>query len=78
MPDRAARPSNAGDDESGRSTSVPAPHVLLKCENFQRSGAFKARGAFNAVLQVPEAEASRRCRSALVGQPRRRPRARGP
>jgi threonine dehydratase len=34
-------------------------HVLLKCENFQRSGAFKARGAFNAVLQVPETEASR-------------------
>ena len=32
-------------------------HVLLKCENFQRSGAFKARGAFNAVLQVPEADA---------------------
>src|SRR5262245_17025839 len=34
-------------------------HVFLKCENFQRSGAFKARGAFNAVLQVPETEASR-------------------
>jgi threonine dehydratase len=34
-------------------------HLHLKCENFQRSGAFKARGAFNAVLQVPEAEASR-------------------
>jgi threonine dehydratase len=34
-------------------------HVFLKCENFQRSGAFKARGAFNAVLQVPAGEASR-------------------
>ena len=26
--------------------------VLLKCETFQRSGAFKARGALNAVLQL--------------------------
>jgi len=33
--------------------------VLLKCENFQRSGAFKARGAFNAVLQVPASAASK-------------------
>jgi threonine dehydratase len=34
-------------------------HVLLKCENLQRSGAFKARGAFNAVLQVSKTDASR-------------------
>src|SRR5579862_919499 len=27
----------------------------FKCENFQKIGAFKARGAFNAVLQVAEA-----------------------
>jgi threonine dehydratase len=33
-------------------------HVFLKCETFQRSGAFKARGAFNAVLQLSEAERS--------------------
>jgi threonine dehydratase len=33
--------------------------VFLKCETFQRSGAFKARGALNAVLQLSEAEASR-------------------
>lgn len=26
--------------------------VLLKCENFQRTGAFKARGAFNALLRL--------------------------
>jgi threonine dehydratase len=30
--------------------------VLLKCENFQRVGAFKFRGAMNAVLQLSEAE----------------------
>jgi hypothetical protein len=28
--------------------------VFLKCENLQRSGAFKARGAFNALLQLSE------------------------
>jgi threonine dehydratase len=28
--------------------------LLFKCENFQRSGSFKARGAFNAVLSLPE------------------------
>ena len=30
--------------------------VFLKCENFQRVGAFKFRGAMNAVLQLDEAE----------------------
>lgn len=30
--------------------------VFLKCENFQRVGAFKFRGAMNAVLQLSEAE----------------------
>lgn len=28
-------------------------HVHLKCENFQRSGAFKFRGAYNAVSLLP-------------------------
>jgi threonine dehydratase len=30
--------------------------VFLKCENFQRSGAFKFRGAMNSVLQLTDAE----------------------
>jgi threonine dehydratase len=30
--------------------------VFLKCENFQRVGAFKFRGAMNAVLQLSDAE----------------------
>jgi threonine dehydratase len=34
-------------------------HVFLKCENFQKVGAFKARGACNAVFSLPE-EAARR------------------
>ena len=33
--------------------------VFLKCENFQKVGAFKFRGAMNAVLQLSDAE--RRC-----------------
>jgi threo-3-hydroxy-L-aspartate ammonia-lyase len=33
--------------------------VFLKCENFQRAGAFKFRGALNAVLALPERERRR-------------------
>jgi threonine dehydratase len=44
--------SKALDARSGAS-------IFLKCENFQRVGAFKFRGAMNAVLQLSEDE--RRC-----------------
>ena len=37
----------------------PAPHVYFKCENFQRMGAFKFRGAFNALVQFSEAQRQR-------------------
>jgi threo-3-hydroxy-L-aspartate ammonia-lyase len=33
--------------------------VVLKCENFQRSGTFKFRGAYNAVSSMPNAESQR-------------------
>ena len=33
--------------------------VYLKCENFQRVGAFKFRGAYNAICQLSPAEKSR-------------------
>ena len=33
--------------------------VFFKCENLQVSGAFKARGAFSAVLKLPAAQAAR-------------------
>ena len=33
--------------------------LFFKCENFQKVGAFKFRGAFNAVSQLGDAEASR-------------------
>ena len=33
--------------------------VRLKCENFQQTGSFKARGALNFVLQLPEADLKR-------------------
>lgn len=33
--------------------------LYFKCENFQRIGAFKARGAHNAILSLTEAEAGR-------------------
>jgi threonine dehydratase len=34
-------------------------HVFLKCENLQRMGAFKFRGAFNAVSRLTEQERAR-------------------
>jgi threonine dehydratase len=34
--------------------------VFLKCENFQRGGAFKFRGAYNAISQLSEEERERR------------------
>lgn len=33
-------------------------NIFLKCENYQRMGAFKFRGAFNAMSQLSEAEKS--------------------
>ncbi len=33
--------------------------ILLKCENFQRTGAFKIRGAYNAISQLSAEEKSR-------------------
>jgi threonine dehydratase len=32
--------------------------LAFKCENFQRAGSFKARGAFNAVFSLTETEAA--------------------
>ncbi len=44
--------SAAFDDASGC-------RVFFKCENLQRAGSFKIRGAMNALLQVPERERER-------------------
>jgi threo-3-hydroxy-L-aspartate ammonia-lyase len=33
--------------------------VFLKCENLQRMGAFKFRGAYNAIAQIPEGDRAR-------------------
>jgi threonine dehydratase len=34
-------------------------NIYFKCENLQKVGAFKARGAMNAALQIPEAQRSK-------------------
>jgi threonine dehydratase len=39
--------------------SMAGAHVFFKCENFQRVGAFKFRGAFNAVASLDDAAAAR-------------------
>ena len=50
--------------------------VFVKAEHLQRTGAFKYRGATNAVQSLDVRRSGARCRRALVGQPRRRARAR--
>jgi threonine dehydratase len=39
--------------------AMTGARLFFKCENFQLVGAFKARGAANAVLSLPEGEAAR-------------------
>jgi threo-3-hydroxy-L-aspartate ammonia-lyase len=38
---------------------LQARRVFVKCENFQRAGAFKFRGAYNAISRLPEPERRR-------------------
>ena len=40
-------------------SEIVGAELLFKCENLQRCGAFKARGALNAVLSLADAEACR-------------------
>jgi len=42
---------------SRRLNAITGAELHFKCENFQRAGAFKARGAFNAVMSLSDAQA---------------------
>ena len=44
---------------SGQLDDRLAASVFLKCESFQRVGAFKLRGAYNAISRIPEADRAR-------------------
>src|SRR5258707_9162465 len=44
---------------SSRLDEVSGAHLFFKCENFQKDGAFKARGATNAVFSLDDATARR-------------------
>ncbi|HLI67864.1 MAG TPA: pyridoxal-phosphate dependent enzyme [Caulobacteraceae bacterium] len=43
---------------SRRVDAIAGASLVFKCENFQRGGAFKARGAFNAVMSLSDDEAA--------------------
>ena len=63
--------------------ALAGAEVHLKCENFQRVGAFKFRGAYNAVSRLSPEQLARGHRRVLLRQPRPgrrpgRPRARQP
>ena len=44
---------------SGTLDKIAGASLFFKCENFQRMGAFKMRGAMNAVMQLSEEEKSK-------------------
>jgi threonine dehydratase len=44
---------------STRLDALSGAKLYFKCENFQKTGSFKARGAANAILSLSDAEASR-------------------
>jgi threonine dehydratase len=44
---------------SSRLDELAGARLFFKCENFQKTGSFKARGAVNAVLSLSDADASR-------------------
>jgi threonine dehydratase len=44
---------------SARLDELTGAHLYFKCENFQKTGSFKARGAANAVMSLTDAEAAR-------------------
>src|SRR6478736_3201735 len=48
---------------SDRLDAAAAGHLFFKCENFQEAGAFKSRGACNAVFSLTDAEAATGVRS---------------
>jgi threonine dehydratase len=43
---------------SRQADALLGAEILFKCENFQRGGAFKFRGAFNALSRLPDAQRS--------------------
>jgi threonine dehydratase len=44
---------------SARLDEISGARLFFKCENFQKTGSFKARGASNAIFSLTDAEASR-------------------
>jgi threonine dehydratase len=46
--------SLVGTEYEGRQPAKPNIRFFFKCENFQRIGAFKVRGAFHAISSLPE------------------------
>ncbi|KAI9643050.1 hypothetical protein NHQ30_008785 [Ciborinia camelliae] len=58
--DIASRPQSAealkGTEWEGKTPARPKMRLWFKCENFQRVGAFKVRGAFHALKRLEEQE----------------------
>jgi threonine dehydratase len=57
-----------GTEWEGQEPARPRLHLLFKCENFQKIGAFKPRGAFNATLRYLEEQEKSRQKNASTDQ----------
>ena len=79
-PNTASEPSphvGRNDGKASEYTARPKVHLFFKCENQQRIGAFKARGAFHALGRLIEEEGLENVRkkgvvthsSGMVGAP---------
>ena len=54
-----SRQALVGTDFEGQTPAHPKIKFFFKCENYQRIGAFKIRGAFHALAQLSKEELSR-------------------
>ncbi len=49
----------AGTEYAGQEPARPKINLYFKCENYQKVGAFKARGAFHALARLSDGELER-------------------
>ncbi|KAK3079825.1 hypothetical protein LTS18_003798, partial [Coniosporium uncinatum] len=60
LSDLASTPQDAsalkGTEYEGQTPARPRIRLFFKCENYQKVGAFKARGAFHALSRLSEEE----------------------
>ena len=65
----------SGMENEGQQPANPHVNLFFKCENFQKIGAFKARGAFHALSRLTDEQLSHGVITHSSGESRREPQA---